>query len=132
MQGFSFCIRSLFLSVFWQEHRPCPRETFARKICKIAWNWGLQPEALSASCLEDLADYAMKTFPEECDARFREQAIARVKFMQAYHAGRGQKAENQSSRIDLTKKRVFDKIKSSSARVDSRATKKNVLKTARY
>ena len=63
-------------------------QTFARQICKTAWNWGLQPEALSASCLEHLADYVTEKFPHLCDARFRKQAIARVKLLQAYHAGR--------------------------------------------
>ena len=68
---------------------PKKSQVFAQLLMKTAIvDWGLQPEALSASCLEHLADYVTEKFPQQCDPRFRKQAIARVKLLQAYHAGR--------------------------------------------
>lgn len=71
---------------------PKKAQVFAQTLMKTAIvEWGIQPEALSASCLEHLADYVIGKFPQQCDARFRKQAIARVKLLQAYHAGRPRK-----------------------------------------
>ena len=67
--------------------KKCQR--FAQLLMKTAIvDWGIQPEALSVSTLETLADYVTEKFPQQCDPRFRKQAIARIKLMQAYHAGR--------------------------------------------
>ena len=72
--------------------KKCQR--FAQLLMKTAIvEWGIQPEALSASCLEHLADYVSAKFPQHCDPQFRKQAIARVKLMQAHHAGRPRKKE---------------------------------------
>ena len=71
---------------------PKKSQVFAQLLMKTAIvDWGIQPEALSESTLEALADYVTEKFPQQCDARFRNRAIARVKLMQAHHAGRPRK-----------------------------------------
>lgn len=61
-------------------HKPTKSQVFAQKICYIAINdWGFPIEVISLSALEHLADEALRRFPEEYDARFRQMAIGRVR-----------------------------------------------------
>ena len=71
---------------------PKKSQVFAQTLMKTAiTEWGIQPEALSASCLEHLADYVTEKFPQHCDPQFRNRAIAQIKLLQAHHAGRPRK-----------------------------------------
>ena len=64
-------------------HKPSKSQVFAQKICYIAVSdWGFPMEAISLSAFEHLADEALRWFPEECDVRFQQMAIGRVRVFQ--------------------------------------------------
>ena len=64
-------------------HKPTKSQVFAQKICYLAVSdWGFPIEVISPSALEHLADEALRRFPKECDARFRQMAIGRVRVFQ--------------------------------------------------
>ena len=63
--------------------KPTKSQVFAQKICYIAVrDWGFPIEVISPSALEHLADEARRRFPKECDARFQQMAIGRVRVFQ--------------------------------------------------
>ena len=75
--------KGFFIVKYDLGHKPTKSQVFAQKICYIAFNdWDFPIEVISSSALEHLADEALRRFPEECDVRFRQRAIGRVRVFQ--------------------------------------------------
>ena len=77
------CSKGIFIVNYDLGRKPTKSQVFAQKICYIAVSdWGFPIEGISPSALEHLADEALRRFPVECDAGFRQMAIGRVRVFQ--------------------------------------------------